>query len=144
MDDITMKNPRLDWFNSHLSFSDTTNILRTCIKNGTVLAVNDGSYYSTKGLGACPWKISTSDGYEWVKGGGIIPGLCKDQHSYRAELGGQLGITNFIESVDIPQREYSIKTACDGLAALNKFGMKVEYIKSLSKHVDMVSMISEL
>ena len=42
-------------------------------------------------------------GKEWVKGDGIIPGMCKDQNSYRAELGGQLGIANFIESIDIPQ-----------------------------------------
>ena len=61
-----------------------------------------------------------------------------------AELGGQLGIDNFIESVDIPRGWYSLKTACDGIIALNKVGMKAEYIKISSKYTDMVSMIIEL
>ena len=70
--------------------------------------------------------------------------MCEDKNRYRAELGGQLGIANVIESIDIPQEEYSIKIACNRLAALDKVGMKVEYIKSSSKHDDMVLMISEL
>ena len=37
-----------------------------------------------------------------------------------------------------------MKTACDGLAALNKVGVNAEYIKCSAKHVDMISMISEL
>ena len=74
----------------------------------------------------------------------MIPGLKKDQNSYRAELGGQLAIATFVESVDVSQGNYYMKTACDGLAALNKVGINAEYIKCSAKHVDMISMISEL
>ena len=44
----------------------------------TALVVSDGSYYPNEEAGACAWTISTLDGKEWVKGGGIIPGTCKD------------------------------------------------------------------
>ena len=40
--------------------------------------------------------------------------------------------------------EYQIKTAYDGLSSLNKVGIEVDYIKCSSKHVDIVSIISEL
>ena len=68
----------------------------------------------------------------------------KDQNSYRTELGGQLAITTFAESVDVPQGEYYTKTVCDGLATLNKVGISAEYIKCSAKHVDMIFMILEL
>ena len=35
-------------------------------------------------------------------------------------------------------------TVCDGLAALNKVGIDKEYIRCSLKHVDMISMITEL
>ena len=35
-------------------------------------------------------------------------------------------------------------TVCDGLAALNKVGLDKESIRCSSKHVDMISMITEL
>ena len=37
-----------------------------------------------------------------------------------------------------------MKTACDGLDALNKVGIKAEYIKCSAKNFDMMSIISEL
>ena len=66
MDTITMKNTNLDWFNSLLSFSDSTSILKTYITHGTELAVSDGSYYPTEEVGACAWTIYTLDEKEWV------------------------------------------------------------------------------
>ena len=44
----------------------------------------------------------------------------------------------------MPHGEYEMKTACNELATLNKVGMYTEYIKCSSRHVKMVSMISEL
>ena len=39
---------------------------------------------------------------------------------------------------------YKIKTAYDGMADLNKIDLKSKYIKCSSKHVNIVSIISEL
>ena len=93
---------------------------------------------------ACAWTISKLDGKERIQGGGVIPGTKKDKNSYRAELGGQLGIAAFVESVDIPQGAYQLNTICDGLAALNKVGMDLEYVKCSAKNVDIISMITDL
>lgn len=106
--------------------------------------MSDGSYYPFEDVGACAWIILTPDGKEIVQGGGVIPGLRKDQNSYRAELDDQLGITVIVESVDVPQGAYQIKTVCDGLAALNKVGTGPEYVKGSAKYVDMISMISDM
>ena len=46
--------------------------------------------------------------------------------------------------MDVPQGVYQLKTICDGLAALNKVGMDPEYVKCSAKHVDMISMITDL
>ena len=76
--------------------------------------------------------------------GGVIPGTKKNQNSYRAELGGQLGIASFNQSVVVPPGKYTMKTVCDGLAALEKVGVDKEYIRSSAKHIDMISIISDL
>ena len=39
---------------------------------------------------------------------------------------------------------FHMTTVCDGLSALNKVGIDREYIRCSSKHVDMISMITEL
>ena len=51
----------------------TTKLL-TSLSNGSALAVSDSSYFSNERVGACAWIISSSDGSEWIEGGGIIPG----------------------------------------------------------------------
>ena len=37
-----------------------------------------------------------------------------------------------------------MKTVCDGLAALNRVGIDKSYVRCSSKHVDMISMITDL
>ena len=144
LDDIQMTNPKIDWFNSYISCTANTSTLRQHIISGTALAVSDRPYYPNEEVGACAWTISTPDGKERVQGGGVIPGVSKEQNSYRAELGGQLGIANFIECVDVPPGSYKIKTVCDGLSALDKVGVDKEYIRNSAKHVDMISIITDL
>ena len=74
----------------------------------------------------------------------MLPGIKKEQNSYRAELGGQLGIAAFVEAVEVPEGQYEMKTVCDGLSALEKVGLDKEYIRSSAKHIDLISIISEL
>ena len=143
-DVIELEKPKLDWFHTYISSSTSTASLYAHIISNTALAVSDGSYYPHEKVGACAWTISTPDGKEWIKGGGVIPGEHTDQNSYRAELGGQLGIAVFIESIVMPEGDYHMTTVCDGLAALNNVGIDKEYIRCSLKHVDMISMITEL
>ena len=73
-----------------------------------------------------------------------MPGVPKDQNSYRSELAGQLGIASFFESICLPANSYHSFTLCDGLAALNSVGSASETIKCRGKHVDLISMTTEL
>ena len=143
-DAIQLSEPKVGWFNTLLTSSPTTSYLKECLINGSAVGVSDGSYFPIQEVGACGWIISTPDGGEWIEGGGVIPGLQSDQNSYRSELGGQLGIASFISSVNLPKGEYTLKTVCDGLSALNQVGLDKSYTKSSLKHVDMISMIAEL
>ena len=122
LDVITLKNPKISWFNSYLSCTKSTSVLKNDIISGTALVVSDGPYYPKEEVGACAWKISTPDGKERVQGGrGVIPGLKKEQNIYRAELGGQPGIALFNKAVKVPLGQYKMKTICDGLADLEKW-----------------------
>ena len=84
-------------------------------------------------MGSCGWTIATSDGAQWVQGGGIIPGEPNVQSSYRSELGGQLGIASVLHSLQLPEdaRKQSIHITilCDGLSALNTVGKELQLIK---------------
>ena len=71
---------------SHLNWSTSTSKKMRSILNGSVIAVSDGSYYPRYEVGACAWVIASSDGEEWIEGGGGVPGVPKDQNSYRSEL----------------------------------------------------------
>ena len=122
-DAIELSQHSVNWFNKYMTSTDSTKYLKECLINGTALGVSDGSYYPVQEVGACGWIISTPDGTEWIEGGGVIPGLKSDQNSYRSELGGQLGIAAFISSVNLPKGNYTMKTVCDGLAALDRVGL---------------------
>ena len=73
-----MHNPKLDWFNTHLSCTADTSNLRREILSGRALVVSDRSYYPNDEIGACAWCVSTLDGKERVQGGGVIPGRSND------------------------------------------------------------------
>ena len=62
LDAISMKNHKLDWFNSHIFCYESTSTNKTCILNSPALTVSDGSYYSIEEVGECAWTISTMDG----------------------------------------------------------------------------------
>ena len=134
-DAIELSQPTVNWFNTNMTSSASTKHLKECLMNGTALCVSDGSYFPIQEVGACGWIISTPDGTEWIEGGGVIPGLKSDQNSYRSELGSQLGIAAFISSVNFPHGNYTMKTVCDGLAALNRVGLDRSYVRCSSKHV---------
>ena len=142
---IKLMVPRIDWFMRYITASPSTDKLWTEILESRAYAVSDGSYYRTSQTGACAWIISTRDGSEWIKGGGIIPGSKEDQDPYRSELGGQVGLAAVITSIILPpDTTPDITVACDGEAAINRVNMDSNIIKANMINVDMLSIISEL
>ena len=69
-----------------LNSSPTTSKVLTSLVNGTALGISDGSYFPQGQIGSCSWILASSDGSEWIEGGGIIPGPKHKQSSYRSEL----------------------------------------------------------
>ena len=121
---IKILKPRNDWFTNYVTATDTTDNLWMEILEDKAYAVSDGSFFPTSQTGACAWIISTRDGSEWIKGGGIIPGCKEDQDPYRSELGGQVGLAAFISAIVLPDgMTPNITIACDGLAAINRVHM---------------------
>ena len=83
-DGIYLLPPPIDWCFNNLEASDSTALLKSSLLSGKALAVSDGSFYPIQQVGACAWIIASSDGTEWISGGGLIPG--PEQSSYRSEL----------------------------------------------------------
>ena len=47
---LSFKDPQINWFLSHLSSSNDTDLLFDSIKKGKALAVSDGSFFHSKML----------------------------------------------------------------------------------------------
>ena len=126
----------------------STKQLYASLLNGSALAVSDGSFYPSERVGACAWVISSSNGSEYIAGGGIIPGSAAEQGSYRSELGGQLGIVNVVSNLVLPATNGNFKRhitiVCDGLSALETVGKQQEFIKVKHKHADLIAITSSL
>ena len=67
-DAIELSQPDVNWFNTHLTSSDTTSRLKACLIDGTAVGVSDGSYFPIEEVGSCGWIIATPDGSEWIEG----------------------------------------------------------------------------
>ena len=142
---INLLKPKIDWFMNYISSSPNTDNLWRELLMGKAYAVSDSSYFPISQTGACAWIVSTRDGTEWIKGGGIIPGCKEDQDPYRSELGGQVGLASVITAIILPSGTTpNITIACDGEAAINRVNMDSKIIKSNMTNVDMLSIISEL
>ena len=130
---------------SHLTNSINTSSLYKHIVERNAIAINDGSYFPHNQLGSCTLIISTPDGKEWIKGGGIIPGAKFDQSAYRNELGGQLDIASIVSNLILPDGVQSTLTiACDGLSVLEKTRTTKLDFKVTGKYIYSMSITSEL
>ena len=147
-DAVTLSSPKIDWFMKDIQTSTSTHQLYQSIKEGTALAVSDGSFPPLTKTGTCAWIVSTQNGEEWIQGGGVVPGESHEQNSYRSELGGQLGIAIVTDSIQLPppinQEKYHITIVCDGLSALDTVGTDKAFIKSARKCFDLISMTSDI
>ena len=77
-DKILVNQPATDWRMHFLKSSTSTTSLLNHLKYGTVVGVNDGSYYSHNRIGACAWIVATPNGKEWIKRYVLIPGIPDD------------------------------------------------------------------
>ena len=140
-----IRKPQLPWTMSTLRTSPSIEGLLLAFRNGTGCAVSDGSYYPNEKVGAAAWIIITSNGTEWIEGGGVLLGPADVQNSYRSELGGQVGIALCLKSLkqEFDGQETSFLTACDNLGALNKVGSLRAKTKPALKSFDLITALSD-
>ena len=111
---------RTPWLNVDTYKSGSERHLATALQNGTAIAVSDGSYLESEGIGTASWVLSTRDKKNMVTAGARSPGDASIQSSYRSELLGLLGI---LEELDSRCRKWKIGSGkcrifCDGVSAL--------------------------
>ena len=105
---------------NHMSSSPRTTTLLQQILNGSAYAVSNGSFFLDYKLGATAWIDATTDGEEWIQGGGLVLGSPDDQDPYHSELGGLLGIAAFFSGWTLAQTHHpSITVAGDRKSALS-------------------------
>ena len=141
---IQVETPKLNWFMSNLTTSNSTDQLLCHILQGSAIGVSDGSFFPNEKVGSCAWVLSTPDGSEFIKGGGLIPGPPQTQSSYRSELGGQLGLAAFISHIKLPPSfSTNITVACDGLGAIRQVDSNTLTVSSNKKDFDLISLIKD-
>jgi len=60
---------------------------------GADVAASDGSFYPDNRRAIAAWIISSADGQEFIKGGGLIRGPRLCHSAYRSEVAGLLGLS---------------------------------------------------
>ncbi len=83
------------WAATNLKCEDEGVTIAGTIRQGTAIAVSDGSYgagFSTSGFVLTSRKKGTPSKVHPVTGSNIVPGSSEDHDSYRAELGGVMGV----------------------------------------------------
>jgi hypothetical protein len=96
---VRLLRPTLDqWAIQEITVTDNGLAMANAIKNGTAIAVSDGSYKNGRGTAAFILEISEFDKTGRIVGVNSIPGEKEDQTSYRSEIGGVSGV---VETVGI-------------------------------------------
>ena len=111
---------RTEWLNIERIRRGATQRLVQAIKTNCALAVSDGSYIETKGIGTASWIISTFDKTAFITAGALSPGNKEIQSAYRSEILGILGVLEELYAICVENNISSgmCTIMCDGLSAL--------------------------
>ena len=120
---------------------DAPKFIAESIREGTCVAVSDGSYKDDHGT-AC-WVIENGARTHRIYGPLNSPGHPKDHNAYRSELAGMYGITLIVGSItDVFEIQTGkIEMACNGLSALQKCVEPQLVITASIPHFDIIAAI---
>lgn len=88
------------WAIQEITVTDNGKAIAQAIRDGTAIAVSDGSYKNERGTAA--FILEISDNFEEtgrIVGVNSIPGEPEDHTSYRSELGGVSGVIDTVNIV---------------------------------------------
>ena len=127
------------WALRDIAASDNGVVIAQALRDGTAVAVSDGSFKDKFGTAAWVIEGRRSDG--WVEGQCIIPGGPEDQSAYRSELGGLYAIAAMVQVIcELHNiQEGSIEVACDGMNALAQVGEADPIIRPNGAQYDIIA-----
>ena len=135
------------WICQWLKLPNDDEACSKVVYDGMALGVSDGSYNDATDICTAAWIIDMGD-IGTAKGGGVVPGPIGFSNAYRGELGGLLGqllVIQALEQCYPPNRQYSIKVACDGKSALFKSLLSSrDNFTSRNKSFDLIAQIITL
>jgi hypothetical protein len=110
----TRRHTSFSWAITELSVEDDGSIIAQALRDGTAIAVSDGSY--KHGQGTSAFIIEGNTGAGRLVGVNVIPGESESQTAYRAELGGVAGILELLYCVCTAHSvtEGSVEVGLDG------------------------------
>ena len=137
---------KIAWIMENFECSDSIGQLIKDVREGKAICVTDGSYFEIHDTMSASFIIISENKEEYIMGGGIIPGEPEDGNSYRAELGGLLGIGVAIESLsfDSNNPNVSVTVACDNEKAVKKLGVPKQFLKKNMASIDLISEIESI
>ena len=136
-----------DWLNIERFQKGSAARIAKAITKGTAIAVSDGSYKESRGVGTASWVISSKDKQNIITAGALSPGSRSIQSSYRSEMVGLLGVLNFLKEF-CDQRNITsgrCNIFCDGLSALQVVKeATTESVKTTHSSCDIISACAKL
>ena len=118
--------------------ADGGRTIAEALKDGTAIAVSDGSFQY--GLGTASWVIEGKNSENRIRGDCTIPALPHIHDSYRSEVGGIHGVVIMVELIcqQFGIMDGSIIMGCDGKEALHHCVNLSWHIKADKPHFDIV------
>ncbi|GFH48897.1 hypothetical protein CTEN210_05373 [Chaetoceros tenuissimus] len=102
--------------------------------------MSDNTYFRTGGFYS-NGMINSTDGSQWIAGGGRISGAAEIQSAYRSELGGNTAAIDFLSHISLPHQQAQTP---NGKGALNMCGKEKEWVRLGSDHFDLIGINSSL
>ncbi len=122
------------WCIQNFEATDNGDTIAAVLKDGTAIAVCDGSFKN--GIGTSTWVIEGTNSNNRIKGWNWVPEDIMDQSPYRSEVAGILGVVSMVQEIfklnHIANAKITI--ACDNISALHQALNKEQPITS--KHLD--------
>ena len=131
--------PGSKWAVSRFDATDNGHRIAQAIRNGTAIALSDGSYKDAFGTSAII--IEAEDADHNIIAVNVVPGNPSDQNSYRSELAGIFGQITLVNAIcrvhSITQG--TIESGCDGSEALCKVFAAEEEASTDGSQFDLLS-----
>lgn len=134
------------WAFEHFHCTDDGQVIADAIRQGTAVAVSDGSFKNE--LGTAALVLEGQDSNNRILAGHLTPGPPSSQSSFQSELSGLYGIVLLVNTICRLHNimEGKVCCACDGAQALAQAFAETRYftVKTSKSNYDILSAIHTL